>query len=66
MGLKTVLITGSNGLLGQTLVKKLKENQEITVIATSKGENRIKQKSGYRYEEMGISDEEDVEAIFEK
>lgn len=66
MGLKTILITGSNGLLGQTLVKKLKENQEITVIATSKGENRIKQKSGYRYEEMDISDEEDVEAIFEK
>tara|TARA_R110002072_G_scaffold200539_11_gene358272 strand:+ start:593 stop:1501 length:909 start_codon:yes stop_codon:yes gene_type:complete len=66
MGLKTILITGSNGLLGQTLVKKLKENQEISVIATSKGENRIKQKSGYRYEEMDISDEEDVETIFEK
>lgn len=63
---KTILITGSNGLLGQTLVKKLTENKEITVIATSLGTNRIREKTGYRYEEMDISNSNQVEALFEK
>lgn len=66
MELKTILITGSNGLLGQTLVKKLIKNKQITVIATSKGENRIKQKNGYSYEEMDISSASEVASIFKK
>ena len=36
-----VLITGSNGMLGQKLVYKLKHKNDIELFASSKGENRI-------------------------
>ena len=36
-----VLITGSNGLLGQKLVHKLRIDKSVELIATSKGKNRI-------------------------
>ena len=39
--MKNIVITGSNGLLGQTLVNLLlKENQIYNVIGFSRGENR--------------------------
>ncbi len=42
-----ILITGANGLLGQKLVYLLKTKPEIKVVATSRGENRLKDKVGY-------------------
>lgn len=36
-----ILVTGSNGLLGQHLIKKLTENAAYQVIATGRGENRV-------------------------
>ncbi len=56
-----VLITGSNGLLGQHLVKLMSSNYEL--IATSKGENRLKNKSGYSYREMDITNEDSVKEV---
>lgn len=61
-----ILITGSNGLLGQKLVYKLKQKPNITLIATARGENRLVDKSGYIYDSLDITDYNNVKSIFEK
>ena len=38
---KKILITGSNGLLGQKIIFGLLNNNEVEIIATSLGENRM-------------------------
>src|SRR6185436_4984374 len=58
-----ILITGSNGMLGQKLVYGLKDRADVELIATSKGPNRIKVQSGYVYEPFDISDKSEVEKI---
>ena len=55
-----VLITGSNGLLGQKLLHKLRVDDAITLIATSKGANRVPEKDGYTYFNLDITDEKQV------
>ena len=40
-----ILITGSNGLLGQKLIYALLNRNDITIIASSRGENRITRKN---------------------
>lgn len=68
MGLrKKLLITGSNGLLGQKLVQKLKSNQtEFDLIATAKGQNRISDQTGYTYESLDITDSNEVKRVLDK
>ncbi len=61
-----ILVTGSNGLLGQKLVYKLKTNSNFNLIATARGENRLIDKSDYVYEQLDITNYENVKAIFEK
>ncbi|MBL3656773.1 SDR family oxidoreductase [Fulvivirga sp. 2943] len=63
-----ILITGSNGLLGQKLVKLLTSGEDnIELIATARGENRLPSfDNKYTYESMDISNEEDVNAIITK
>ena len=58
-----ILITGANGLLGQHLVKLLKEEKSFRVIATSRGENRLKNKDGYQYLPLNIESEEEVKKV---
>lgn len=58
-----ILITGSNGLLGQKLVYKLCERKDVECIATARGENRLIKKSGYAYYEMDITREAQVNEI---
>jgi dTDP-4-dehydrorhamnose reductase len=60
---KKILITGSNGLLGQKLVYRLLHEPGVEVIATSKGENRLKVQSGYLYNAMDVTDEAAVKEI---
>lgn len=55
-----ILITGSNGLLGQKLVYALKNQQHIHLIASARGENRIADKHGYVYETLDLTDEKQV------
>lgn len=50
-----IVITGSNGLLGQKLVRQLKKNN-VAFIATSKGENRNVDCSEETYRSMDILD----------
>ncbi len=61
-----IVITGSNGLLGQKLVYKLRNQENITCIATARGENRLIQKEGYAYDEMDITNAEEVKKVLSK
>lgn len=61
-----ILITGSNGLLGQKLVYKLRGKAGITCIATARGENRLVQQDGYLYEQLDITNAENVKNVFAK
>ena len=57
-----VLVTGSNGLLGQKILENLRTN-DYTIIATSKGKNRVKQGNYYTYESLDITQEKEVKRI---
>lgn len=75
-----ILVTGSNGLLGQKIIygllgdplcripgdiqKKIKS--EVRIIACGKGENRLKRTDGYIYESLDITNKSEVENIFSK
>lgn len=61
-----ILITGSNGLLGQKLVYRLAGNSDFEIIATSKGENRISRKEGYRYLPLDITSKEQVQQVIDE
>ena len=50
-----ILITGSNGLLGQKLLHKLRKDSSVQLIATSKGENRVSRIEGYTYFDLDIT-----------
>lgn len=58
-----ILVTGSNGLLGQKLVYALRARKDIDLIATARGENRINEKSGYTYETLDLTDESHVREV---
>lgn len=60
------LITGSNGLLGQKLVYRLLKEGGVEIIATSKGENRLRVQSGYTYHPLDITDEMAVKEFLAK
>ncbi len=64
--MRKILVTGSNGLLGQKLVSKLKVHKEFQLIATSRGENRISDTSGYTYVSLDITNRDEVLTCFEK
>lgn len=64
--MKTVLITGSNGLLGQKLVELLVKQPTVNVIATARGENRLPFKEGYAYHSMDITQRDEVQAVIEQ
>lgn len=57
-----VLITGSNGLLGQKLVDYCVANH-IDFVPTSKGENRNSNCPNERYQQLDITKEEEVMAV---
>ncbi len=61
-----ILITGSNGLLGQKLVHLLAQKSGIQLIATSRGGNRLAFKDGYEYQEMDITNPLQVAEVIEK
>lgn len=63
---KTILITGSNGLLGQKLVGNLLHRSGYTIIATSSGENRMLRKDGYTYASLDITNKQEVDRVLRK
>ncbi|MBA3971134.1 MAG: NAD(P)-dependent oxidoreductase [Bacteroidetes bacterium] len=64
--MKNILITGSNGLLGQKLVYALLKRTDVQIIATSSGPNRLINKNGYIYESVDITQKDQIEAIIKK
>jgi dTDP-4-dehydrorhamnose reductase len=61
---QTILITGSNGLLGQKLVHLLSQFPEVKLIATAKGPNRLTDELKYTYVSLDITNEQDVLDVF--
>ena len=64
--MKTVLVTGSNGLLGQKLTEKILRDGGVNLVATSKGTNRYPVKTGYQYASMDILNPDEVRTVIEK
>jgi len=61
-----ILITGSNGLLGQKLVELIVQKNEFELIATGRGANRLtKYQDRYTYLSLDITDKNAVLAALE-
>jgi dTDP-4-dehydrorhamnose reductase len=60
-----ILITGSNGLLGQKLVAALRSDAAVELIATSRGPDRTPMPLGGAYRPMDITVEAEVDAVFD-
>lgn len=58
---KKILITGSNGLLGQKLVLALRDEHEV--LATSIGACRMNDQNGFTYQNLDVTDEKAVRQI---
>lgn len=61
--MKKILVTGSNGLLGQKLTDAIIRDRKFELIATSKGENRHSIKEGYQYASMDIANPESIKKV---
>ena len=60
-----ILITGSNGLLGQKLVAALRNDPAVELVATSRGGDRTPAPLGDRYRPLDITDAAAVDALFD-
>jgi dTDP-4-dehydrorhamnose reductase len=61
--MKKILITGSNGLIGQKLLVLLTSKTENQVIATARGANRLPAYPNYTYHSLDITDPVQVEQV---
>jgi dTDP-4-dehydrorhamnose reductase len=61
-----ILVTGSNGLLGQKLTDFYKTQSHIQLIATARGADRYPSPGGYVYESLDITQYEEVKTILAK
>ena len=61
-----ILVTGSNGLLGQKLIEKLIKKEGITTFASARGENRLPFQTGYEYASLDVTDAENIDQVFQK
>jgi len=61
-----ILITGSNGLLGQKLVKLFISKNDFEVHAVSRGENRLINKLGYTYYSIDITEQDKLTDLVHK
>jgi len=64
--MKKILVTGSNGLLGQKITERVLKIRDVELIATSKGENRYPVKEGYTYMEMDITNESQMREVIKR
>jgi dTDP-4-dehydrorhamnose reductase len=63
---KRILITGSNGLLGQKLVELLRTQANVDLIATARGANRLPVREGYTYASLDITVQDEVNEVFDQ
>ncbi len=64
--MKKILVTGSNGLVGQKLTDLILSQSDFYLIATSKGENRHPNQTGYIYINLDICNVENVRQVLKK
>lgn len=64
--MKTILVTGSNGLVGQKLTDLILSKSNFKLIATSKGPNRHPKTNGYLYLDLDICNEAAVLTTLKK
>jgi len=64
--MKTILVTGSNGLLGQKITAAILSGKQFNLIATAKGINRFIGAEGYNYVEMDITNADQVRQVIAK
>ena len=63
---KSILITGSNGLLGQKLIKFLSKKEAYNIYGVSRGENRIKNKDTFTYFDIDLTDSDKLISLIDK
>ncbi|WP_026898960.1 SDR family oxidoreductase [Daejeonella oryzae] len=61
--MKRILVTGSNGLLGQKLTDAILKNPEMELIATSIGADRYPGEGDYTYSELDVCNAENVKQV---
>jgi len=66
-GMKTrILVTGSNGLLGNRLVEHLRNRGEVELLATSRGADRREDRAGYGYLPLDVTQEDAIQEVFQQ
>ncbi len=60
-----ILVTGSNGLLGQKLVDALRDDAAVELFATGRGPDRTPDPLGNRYHAVDYTNRSDVDRVFE-
>lgn len=63
---RRIILTGSNGLLGQKLVYLLADRPFTRLIATSRGINRHSLRTGYHYESVDLMDAAAWKQLFQE
>lgn len=61
-----ILVTGSNGLLGQKLIAALRTDPAVQLIATSRGADRTPEPLADRYRAMDITQRADVDEVIDE
>src|SRR5437016_1779405 len=64
--MKRVLITGSNGLLGQNLVELLSNSPSYSMLLTSKQESSVFHAEKMQYRQLDIARKQDVHHVVEE
>lgn len=64
--MKRILVTGSNGLLGQKLTEAISVDPELELVATGKGPNRFPLAGTYEYVVLDVTDSQQVNEVFGK
>lgn len=54
------MVTGSNGLLGQKLIHQLAKHNDVSLLATARGANRLRMQEGYIYASLDVTNAEEV------
>ena len=60
-----ILLTGSNGLVGQKITEFLVQRHEVTLLCTSKGENRNPNQEGYSFKKLDLEDWSAIEHLIQ-
>jgi dTDP-4-dehydrorhamnose reductase len=64
--MQKILITGTNGLLGQKLVELLIQTGDYQIVATARGTNRLPHSEGYRFHSLDVTDRTQVHQLIKE